>query len=225
MADRKALCLTSTGLAEIPSGDRLVLPGDPLFNLHAVTKQYADRLIPHIPDRGGSLFASGGVETSVRFNSSAYAGSSGRLWVSYFTATTTTTITKLVMLAGATVTVGATLARMALFTVAPDGSITKVAQTASDNTLGTSGYTAYERVLSTVGGFPASYTLVSGTRYALGWLQVATTPCELYGSYIGHPYAEPIPSREIAAQTDIGASYAVANLAPFTFVIYLAARP
>jgi hypothetical protein len=209
----------------VTSRSDIILPRDPTAALHAVPKQYSDRLVPYIPDRGHSMFASGGVETSTRFNSSAYAGSSGRLWVSYFIATASTTITKLVMLAGATVTVGATLARVALFTVAPDGSITKVAQTASDNTLGTSGYTAYERVLSTVGGFPASYTLVPGTRYALGWLQVATTPCELYGSYIGHPYAEPIPSREIAAQTDIGASYAVANLAPFTFVIYLAARP
>jgi hypothetical protein len=44
MADRRALCLASGELAEIGAADRQVLSGDPTTSLHAVPKQYADRM-------------------------------------------------------------------------------------------------------------------------------------------------------------------------------------
>jgi len=186
--------------------------------------QPVDSLVPHIPLDGNSMSASGGVETAARFNNSSFAGTSGKLWVSYFTNTADTTITKLAMVVANTGATGITLARLALFTVAPDGSITKVAQTASDNAVGASAYNIYERVFSTVGGFPSSYALVSGTRYALGFLQAATTACDLSGEYVIDSGAAPIPSRVIAAQVDIGASYAVASLPVSGFVIHLRGR-
>lgn len=183
-------------------------------------------LIPHVPDSGQSLFAKGGVATSTRVNNSASGGASGLLWLSYVTALVDTPpITKLAMNALANAAVGTTLARMALFTVAPDDSITKVAQTANDTTIGTTTYTLYERMLSTVGGFPSSYALVAGTRYAMGYLHVATTVPDLSGANLMASNIPPIASRKVEGQTDIAASYAVASLDSFYFGAWLMARP
>jgi len=114
---------------------------------------------------------------------------------------------------------------LALFTVAGDDSLTKVAQTASDNTIGGATYTHYERVLSTVGGFPASYNLLAGTRYALGFLHVATTISNLGGFNFSYDAQPPAASRKIGGQTDIAASYAVANLPSWYLTAWLTARP
>ena len=179
-------------------------------------------LVPHIPQSGNSFFAKGGVETSSRFNTYDVAGTSGRLWVSYFTAVVDTPIVKLAVSVTATAAVGTTLTRLAAFTVATDESITKVAQTASDTSLGASAYNVYERVLSTVGGFPSSYTFLAGTRYALSYLHVATTVPTISGVYL-IDYAGPTAVRIIDGQTDIAGSYAVANLPQHFFAAWLRA--
>lgn len=193
--------------------------------MHAVPKQYADRILPYIPNSGQSFFANGGVETSHRFNQSQLTGSSGQLWLSYFRAIADVTVTRLGMGSANNTAAGTTLARLALFTVGGDDSLTKVAQTASDNTIGSGTYTYYERVLSTVGGFPASYNLLAGTRYALGYLHVATTPCSLGGFNYSYEAQAPVAARKIDGQTDIAASYAVANLPAWYLAAWLAARP
>jgi hypothetical protein len=225
MADRKALCLISGDLSEIPSGDRLVLPGDPTTALHAVPKQYSDRLVPHIPDSGHSSFASGGVETNSRFNVAQSAGVSGRLWISFSTAIVNTPITKLALTSYTAAATGTTLARLALFTVAGDDAITKVAQIDSDTTIGAASYTYYERVLSTVDGFPPSYNLLAGTRYGIGYLHVATTPCDFAGANLLSYVQPPVPSRIIDGQTDIATTYAVASIPAHYFAAWLSARP
>lgn len=166
-----------------------------------------------------------GVETTTRFGLAEFAGVSGQLWVSYFTPVVDSTITKLMMASAGTAGAGQTLDRMALFTVAGDDSLTKVAQTASDTTIGLATYTPYERSLSTVGGFPASYSLVAGTRYALGFLETATTPTKLQGMFIVDSGTPPIASRIITGQTDIAASYAVASLSSTFTIVYLRGRP
>jgi len=114
---------------------------------------------------------------------------------------------------------------MALFTVDPDDSITKVAQTTNDNTIGVAINTVYERVLSTVNGFPSSYDLVPGTRYALGYLQVATTAGQITGQFIISGELAPVPCRYINGQTDIAASYAAATLPAHWFSMYQRGRP
>jgi len=225
MADRRALCLVNGGLEEISTADRLILPGDPLFDLHPASKQYVDRLVLHISSSGNSLFAKGVLEAGHRFNNNELAGPSGQLWLSYVTALTNTPITKLAVNIGNTAAVGTTLARLAFFTVASDNSITKVAQTANDPTIGANAYNVNERVLSTVGGLPASYTPVPGTRYALGYLHVATTTPPVSGAYVIDPYAEPVPNRVIGGQTDIAANYAVADINPHYFMVWMSARP
>ena len=225
MADRKALCLTSAGLAEIAPEDRLILPGDPDFGLHAVTKQYIDRLLPYIPFSGNSFFANGGVETGHRLNQSQLPGTSGRLWLSYFTAIVDIPVTRLGMGTSNSVASGTTLSRLALFTVASDDSVTMVARTDSDNNIGLGTYTYYERLLSTVGGFPTSYNLLAGTRYARGYLHIATTMCSIGGFNFSYEAQSPVASRKIDGQTDIAASYAVANIPVWYQSAWQTARP
>jgi hypothetical protein len=70
-------------------------------------------------------------------------------------------------LTGGTDTLGTTTRRMGLFTVS-GSTYTLVARTASDSTLFTSSSTIYTRSLDTTGGYPANYTLVAGTTYAVG---------------------------------------------------------
>jgi len=60
---------------------------------------------------------------------------------------------------------------------------TLVARTASDNTIFSTGNTLYTRSFSTGGGYPATYNLVAGTRYALGVIVVATTPGSVYTAF------------------------------------------
>ena len=62
---------------------------------------------------------------------------------------------------------GTTVRRMGLFTMSGD-TATLVARTDSDATLFTANNTIYTRALSTTGGFPSSYSLVSGTTYMVG---------------------------------------------------------
>lgn len=209
----------------VTSRSDIILPRDPTAAMHAVPKQYADRLLPYIPFSGNSFFANGGVETGHRFNQSQLPGTSGRLWISYFTPLANITVTKLAMGTSNAVASGTTLARSALFTVAGDDSVTKVAQTDSDNSIGLGTYTYYERVLSTVDGFPASYNLLAGTRYARGYLHIATTMCSIGGFYLAYEAQTPVVSRKIDGQTDISASYAVANISIWYQAAWQTARP
>lgn len=156
---------------------------------------------------GNSLWAAGHAEVVDRNDLGTVAPASGELWLSYFTAPVANTIVKLGMGTGGVAAVGVTLAKLALFTVADDGTLAMVARTASTTTLGTATYADYAAVLATAGGFPASYTFVPGQRYAFGWLIVATTPCNLRGRGLINAGTPPMMSRFVAAQTDIATTY------------------
>jgi len=112
-------------------------------------------------------------------------GASGMLSLAFFTAPSAMTVTTITFVSGGVVSESLTLCKFALFAVSETissaatvttPSVTMVAQTASDTTVGNVAYTLYSRTFSTAGGFPASYTLVAGTRYAVGFLLVGTTP-------------------------------------------------
>ena len=100
-------------------------------------------------------------------------GSTGMTRLTLFTPTRTLTVSQITT--GTTSTAGVFTsatglnARMGLYTVAANGDLTLVAQTASDSTLWIAANTAYTRSFSTTGGYPATYTLVAGTRYAAGF--------------------------------------------------------
>lgn len=111
---------------------------------------------------------------------------SGQLVLAFFTAPYNMTATTLTFCTGGTATASLTLCRFALFTVSETITdsvtvtspvITMVARTASDTTIGNSTNTLFSRTFSTAGagGYPASYSLVAGTRYAAGIIVVGTT--------------------------------------------------
>ena len=102
------------------------------------------------------------------------AQGSGTIYLTYFTPSVSFTVSSITMVSGTTAAAGLTLARMGIYTM-DETTATLVARTASDTTLFTTASTAYTRSLSTTGGFPATYTLAAGTRYAIAVISVGTT--------------------------------------------------
>jgi hypothetical protein len=177
-------------------------------------------------DGGNSLYVNGLVETMPRYAPlMEWAGVSGRLWLSYFTPPITTTISQLAVSSGGTAASGTTLARLGLFIVNPDDSITLVGRTASDTTIGSGIYSESLRTFSTTGGYPANYTVVAGRRYAIGFLHVATTPMAPRGGQPNGAFATPLVCRYAAAQTDIAPSYTNAALTTWYQAVYFTGIP
>ena len=107
---------------------------------------------------------------------------SGNVYFTFFTPRWDLTIDEISMVSAATATNGATLIRLGLYTF--DGTTaTLVARTANDSTLFSVGNTLYTRALSTNGGYPATYNLVAGQRYALGVIVLASNPGSVYTAF------------------------------------------
>ncbi len=148
---------------------------------------------------------------------------SGTLWLQHFYAPRTTQpIVSLGYGTRSTAPSGVTLARMALFTVATNGDVTKVAQTASFTPTGT--YADQVNALSTASGFPASYTLQHGQHYAVGLLIVGSDAGNTSGFDIPGAGNKPVIVRRATSQTDISASYTNAQLSDHYEGIYLFGR-
>jgi len=183
------------------------------------------------PPAGGPFVAGGngadalaGIESLPTVGLSNFPGVSGRLWLAYVTAARSGPVSKLMVAAGDTAADTATLGRIALFTADPDGTVDLVARTASDPAIGAGTYAPYERPMATAGGFPASYQITAGARYAIGWLQLADTPMSVQGAYVLDPATEPVRCRVIDGQTDILTSYDAGDLSAHYQVPYLRAR-
>ena len=113
-------------------------------------------------------------------NAAAFSGS---LMLAFFTAPYSFTATTLTFITGGTATASLSLCWFALFTVnetivdsvtGTSPIITLVARTANDTTIGNVSQTIYSRAFAT-DGYPASYSIVAGTRYAAGVLVVGST--------------------------------------------------
>ncbi len=104
---------------------------------------------------------------------------SGTIAFTFFTANQNLTVSQ-VSMATVGASSGLTLARMGLYTF--DGTTaTLVARTASDTTLFNATNTIFTRSFNTTGGFPATYSLVAGERYALGVIQVGSSVASFSG--------------------------------------------
>jgi len=132
------------------------------------------------------------------------AATAGTLYFVFFTPSQNVTATQVSMASNTTGSSGLTLARMGLYTF--DGTTaTLVARTASDTTLFNSGSTLYTRSFDTTGGYPSSYTLTAGTRYALGVIQVGSQAASFAG-VTGNTLITNLAPRTIgsvASQTDL----------------------
>ena len=104
------------------------------------------------------------VDRSV-INSAIPPVSNAAYWT-FFTPVYTVTITQIAY-ACTTAAAGVTLCRYGLYTSDASGNATLVARTASDTTIFNANNTVFTRALDTTGGYPASYTLNAGTRYAV----------------------------------------------------------
>lgn len=155
----------------------------------------------------GVPIALGEVTNDRRLLGSVGAGSSGELHLTYFTATKTEAITSLAMYSGATAAATVTLIRWGVYSVAANGDLTLIAATANDTTVFNAIQTRFVRPLTT------TWAKTAGTRYAIGFLVVATTMPSVYGpSDIGTTLADTLWGREprLAAkrigQTDLPAT-------------------
>jgi hypothetical protein len=107
--------------------------------------------------------------------------SSGFAYFMFFTAPQSVSVTQISMQSGTTPSASLTLARMGLYTVDSSDNTTLVARTANDTTLFNASNAINTRSFDTTGGYPSSYSLVAGTRYALALIQVGTTPASVFG--------------------------------------------
>jgi hypothetical protein len=91
---------------------------------------------------------------------------SNAVYWTFFTPAYTLTISQIAF-ACTTAASGVTLCRYGLYTADASGNATLVARTASDTTIFNTSNTVFTRSLDTTGGYPSSYTLTAGTRYAV----------------------------------------------------------
>jgi hypothetical protein len=134
-----------------------------------------------------------------------FALSSGQMRLTYWTPYKTMSISNVQIHVSAQGS-GVTLARMGLYTVDGSNNLTLVAQTANDTTIGaTSG--AVSRALSTAGGYPASYTMTLGSRYALGAIVVGSNPPTVVtAASFGVSSIAPILAGAVSSQSDLASS-------------------
>ena len=134
---------------------------------------------------------------------------SGTVYFTMFTPQSDITVSSLTAISATTATSGTSLVRFGIYTT--DGvTATLVARTAADSTIFSSLNTSYNRALSTTGGFPASYTLLAGVRYAFAVIIVASTPGSVYTAFDAPPAAlsslAPRITGAYAGQTDLPTS-------------------
>lgn len=138
----------------------------------------------------------------------------GSLFLAYFTPDFNFTASNIMSSTTATNASGATLAKMAIFTVS-GGNLTCVARTASDtSTLWTTANTVYTRAIADNGAASPSgisnYALTRGTRYVIGFLFTGSTAPSLASRTFPNGalgILSPVIFGVITAQTDINASY------------------
>ena len=99
-------------------------------------------------------------------------------YFSFFTATEALTVSNISFSSGSTPASGVSLVRFGLYTF--DGTTaTLVARTNNDSSRFTVANTIYTAALDSTGGFPTTYNLVAGTRYAVAVVVVASTTPQL----------------------------------------------
>jgi hypothetical protein len=116
-------------------------------------------------------------------SSASLVFASGTTNFTFFTPVQGGPVSQISIASGSRASVSLTLCRIGLYTYDFNtDECTLVARTASDTTLFNTINTLYTRSFNTTGGYPASYTLVAGQRYALGVIQVGTTTAFLLGA-------------------------------------------
>lgn len=118
---------------------------------------------------------SGGFDVIPRTSTiGGVALSASNAQLTFFTVPSAMTVSQISYAVAATVSSGLTRGRFGLYSF--DGTtVTLLARTDSDTTVFNSANTVYTRSFSTTGGYPATYDLVPGVRYAIAVLVNGTT--------------------------------------------------
>lgn len=139
---------------------------------------------------------------------------SGTVYLTFFSPMWGATVNSISVASALTLTTGASLIRFGLYTFNEGtGGITLVARTSASTTIFSSASTLATLTFNTTGGYPATYSLVPGTRYALGVIIVAATPGTVYTAYVSQPAVlstlAPRTMGVVAAQSDLPATATV----------------
>lgn len=142
---------------------------------------------------------------------SSVAAVSGELLITYMTAPSSYAVTKLRYMTGAAQTGAITMNKLGLYTIAANGDLTLAGRTANDTTVVGANITASPRSLDTTGGYPASYDVTFGTRYAIGIVLVGAGLGGLRGTF-GPTGLLPKTRAVLTGQTDLPTSIVAASL-------------
>lgn len=142
---------------------------------------------------------------------------SGVEHLTFFRADKAMTINHIKFGTGGTAASGTTLARVGLYTVS-GGTYTLVTSCANKTTFGGS-YAQVDCVLT------AAYSLIPGTIYAIGNIQVGTTPASIFGAWYNNAYLGSSPALALTKTglTDLGATVTGAGTTNFPFAYELTA--
>lgn len=153
-------------------------------------------------------------------------GAAGRASFFYFDADKSLTVDNLHFQTWSPGAAGATLARIGLYTADASDNLTLVARSANDTSIATATFSLYGVALDTTGGYPATYDIVEGQRYAIGLVFVGTTtqPGILSAMMTGAAAATaPRMSGFLASQTDLPSSVTAGSLGALGDVAWVAA--
>jgi hypothetical protein len=150
------------------------------------------------------------IDTISRQQLNGFAINSGTVYFSFFTPIVNLTVSQITMANLQNASAGLTLARMGLYTVDSSDNADLVARTASDTTLFDTAITSYTRSFDTTGGYPATYDLVAGQRYAIAVICVGTTMPNIVGYFVANIQAVttllPRISGVVTSQADLPTS-------------------
>jgi hypothetical protein len=146
---------------------------------------------------------------------------SGVAYFTFFTPRWSLEVNEVLVSSSGTASSGLTLARVGLYTFS-GGTATLVARTDSDTSLFATSNTAFVRAFSTTGGYPATYTLEAGVRYALGLIVVGSSPGTVYTAFNLIPSTlsalSPRMTAAVTGQTDLpttASSFTTSILSPW----------
>lgn len=164
--------------------------------------------------------AAGNLENIPRLGLGNVLLEDGCLWLAYFSSPVPLTISSIGVVVGNATSATPTLVRMGLYLATDDDSVTLVARTANDVTIGAVQDVVKTAALATAGGYPASYRVSRQVRYAFGIVAKAGTTPTLRHSGVANQAMAPILARRKFGETDLAASYDVGDLTAHVNVPY-----
>jgi hypothetical protein len=123
------------------------------------------------------------IDTAPRTVNTTTNLATGTAFFTFFTPLYTLTVSNITYVSGTIVSSGVSIARFGLYTVDASDNATLVARTDNDTGILSSANTAYTKPFSVLSGYPASYTLEAGQRYAVAIIMVATGAGSVYMNY------------------------------------------